>query len=163
MKLLTILSILPALTVTLFAESLPYDVENLQHQREQRIAEIDKIYRKELESLKLKYTKSGNLPVANAIAELIEELVPLDLPKTDEELREFLAGTTWEFDGERSITFLKNGKIKKSWGQLEPKWKVKDMKVYFEIKVIEFDETYSTAKEIKQIDLKGKGKLVSSR
>jgi len=163
MKRFQILTTLTILIGAATAVELPYDIKKLQIQRAQRIAEIDRTYLRELEKLKLTYTKAGNLEVVVVVERLIKELDPGDLPKTDGDLQTFLQGTAWEFDKGRTITFGKNGKLKKSWGVLEPKWRVKGMKVYFESKVLVFDETFSTVKETTKTDLHGVGKRAASK
>ena len=47
------------------AEKIPFELERLNNQRDRKIEEINQIYKKQLESLKVKYTKAGNLDAAN--------------------------------------------------------------------------------------------------
>jgi hypothetical protein len=56
------------------AQELPYDVKVLEQQRNQAVAKIDATYRTELEKMKIKYTKLGDLETANKIASLLKNL-----------------------------------------------------------------------------------------
>jgi hypothetical protein len=64
--LVTILAICPA-----FGSEIPPELERLNEQRASKIAEIDKVYMSQLESLKIKFTKAGNLDAANQVVALI--------------------------------------------------------------------------------------------
>lgn len=55
------------------AGELPYEVTQLIQKRERAVSQIDKRFSEELESLKIKYTKQGNLSAANAVARLLGE------------------------------------------------------------------------------------------
>lgn len=161
MRLLSILPIQVLLISSSIAHELPDDVEMLRIQRAQRIAEIDRNYCRALERLKIVYTRVGNRSAVDDIRKLIEDADPDDLPRTDEELRLFLTGTTWEFDGDRTIRFQEDGRVKKSWGVLVPKWRVEGLMVYFERKVLVFDETFTTVVEATKKDLQGVGMRVA--
>lgn len=56
------------------AAATPPEIEALQAQRSRKIDEINRIYQQELEKIKLKYTKLGNLDAANIAAALIKSL-----------------------------------------------------------------------------------------
>ena len=56
------------------AAETPPEIEALQAQRSRKIDEINRIYRQELEKIKLKYTKLGNLDSANIADALIKSL-----------------------------------------------------------------------------------------
>ena len=56
------------------AEALPEDVETLKAKRNQAVQKIDATYYAELEKLKVKYTKAGNLEAANRINGMLEDL-----------------------------------------------------------------------------------------
>ena len=75
----------------LAGEPLPSDIQRLVKQREDAIAKIDKTFLQELDKLKLKYAKRGDLDTANQVASLMKtvsgESIPIPLPKTKEELR----------------------------------------------------------------------------
>ncbi|MGJ8634290.1 MAG: hypothetical protein ACSHX7_10250 [Luteolibacter sp.] len=99
-----------------YAETLPHDVLHLQSQRKLALEEIDSKYRIELEKLKIKYTKTGDLEAANAIVHVLNNLKS---PSTN---KHPVIGK-WEFDSKgntRTFEFkddsnftgqlLKNGK-----------------------------------------------------
>jgi len=80
-------------------EETPAALARLQEQRDRKIAEIDRIYVRELEELKVTYTKAGRLDDALAVDAAIKSVVQ-DLDGTDEEapsipLAQFLPGTKW--------------------------------------------------------------------
>ena len=52
----------------------PPEVEALLAQRSRKIDEINRVYREELEKIKLKYTKLGNLAAANLVDSLIKQI-----------------------------------------------------------------------------------------
>jgi hypothetical protein len=53
-------------------EELPIDIQSLLNKRNQAVAKIDQTLVQELEKLKVKYTKAGELDSANATVVLIE-------------------------------------------------------------------------------------------
>ena len=53
-------------------EELPIDIQSLLNKRNQAVAKIDQTLVQELEKLKVKYTKAGELDLANATVALIE-------------------------------------------------------------------------------------------
>ena len=174
MKPLIIVSILAALLSHLLAAEIPLEVKRLQELRQQKIAEIDKIYHKELEGLKGKYLKSADLEAANEVAAELARIgdgndasgihLGRNFPKSDNDLVVYLRDTVWKFDDGKTITFQRDKTIKKSWGVLEPEWKVKDMKVWFEDKVFVFDDTFMAIELTTKVnDLRGVGKLVKNR
>ena len=68
----------PLILISLFVglssgEELPSDVQRLFGKRNEAIAKIDRTFVNELEKLKVKYTKKGDLDSANAIVTLIEQ------------------------------------------------------------------------------------------
>jgi hypothetical protein len=73
MKVMPILLAATVSFVTLVCadEALPPDVQRVIDQRAAAVAKIDKVYLQELDKLKTKYTKQGNLDVANKLMELI--------------------------------------------------------------------------------------------
>ena len=102
------------LTTLVSAGELPDDVQRLIDKRGEAIAQIDVKFVNELEKLKTKYTKAGDLDSANAIVALIEKTpvkvlnaVPAD-PEFD--------GTSWAFHNKAGrlgeLEFLAGGKIK---------------------------------------------------
>jgi hypothetical protein len=61
------------LTTFISANDLPEDVQRLISKRDLAIAQIDIRFVEELDKLKVKYTKAGDLDAANAIVSLIEK------------------------------------------------------------------------------------------
>ena len=53
---------------------VPPELQSLQEQRTREIAKIDTIYKRQLETLKRKYTKAGNLEAANQVAAVLSKL-----------------------------------------------------------------------------------------
>ena len=114
-KLATVL--LFTVTVSL-ADKLPFELERLKNQRDRKIEEINKVYKRQLELLKVKYTKAGNLDAANQVVAIIQNLSPtkeketprIVRPKDVAELKLYLAQNTWTHDGGKSVwTFYEDG------------------------------------------------------
>ncbi len=82
------------------AEKIPFELERLNDQRDRKIAEINQIYKRQLEALKVKYTKAGNLDAANRVASILEELTP-----TKEKEKE----TRWEWGSGGELVLGPNG------------------------------------------------------
>lgn len=158
MKTTIFIALMTAVFAT--AEKIPFELERLNNQRDRKIEEINQIYKKQLESLKVKYTKAGNLDAANQVAAILDGLPSARskaIPKNDKELEKWVRDTTWRFVGGKAVTFQRNGTMKKSWGVLEPKWGVKDMKIYCEGLVFVFEEDFLSLRETtgKQRSLSG--------
>lgn len=81
-------------------------------------------------------------------------------PKNDEQVRKHLSGTSWEFSGGKVITLQEDGSVLKSWGKLQPDWRVVDGKVRFEGKLLIFNENFTEVSEATAIEFKESGKLV---
>ena len=109
------------------AGELPDDVQRLIDSRARAVLRIDLKFVSELEKLKTKYTKAGNLDSANAIAALIKEtpLPDLDAKSPDSEF----VGTSWAFHNKAGqlgeLEFLTGGKIK-SVKYPSSSWKLTD-------------------------------------
>ena len=102
---------------------LPTDVQNLISKREKAIAEIDRIYVRELEELKVKYTKAGDLDSANAIVSLIEkalvnEVSPLEGEWIYRRTGTNDKGTEYRISGDFLISSAKRFKFTREAGQL---------------------------------------------
>jgi hypothetical protein len=63
MRAIFVTTLLAVTAVFAAAETIPFELERLNNQRDRKIEEINQIYKKQLESLKVKYTKVGNLDV----------------------------------------------------------------------------------------------------
>jgi hypothetical protein len=102
------------LTTLVSAGELPDDVQRLIDKRGEAIAQIDLKFVKELEKLKTKYTKVGDLDSANAIVALIEK-TPVKVVDALPDVREF-EGTSWAFHNKAGqlgeLELLAGGKIK---------------------------------------------------
>ena len=107
-------------------------------------------------------TKTGDLDAALEIKKEIEKLsekgIGIRKPKNDDELAEFVRGTSWGFSSERILTFQEDGTVLKSWGKMHPKWTVEGMKLRYEAKVLTFDDDFTELTEItkKYFDNPGK-------
>lgn len=96
-------------------EDLPSDVQWLVTKRNEAVAKIDRTFVDELEKLKVKYTKAGDLESANRTVKLIEEY-PLQIAESTLTDAEF-DGTFWEFRNKShlgNLEFLPGGKIRSS-------------------------------------------------
>jgi len=69
--LVTILAVCPA-----FGAEIPPELERLNAQRARQFSEIDKVYMSQLELLKIKFTKAGNLDAANQVVAILEKMAP---------------------------------------------------------------------------------------
>ena len=56
------------------AGEIPSEVKSLSERRDEKVKGIDRIYTKELEKLKLKYTKRGDLDGANTVVSIINKV-----------------------------------------------------------------------------------------
>lgn len=102
------------LTTLVSAGELPDDLQRLIEKRGEAIAQIDLKFVKELEKLKTKYTKAGDLDSANAIVALIEK-TPVKLSDAVSADPQF-DGTTWALHNKAGrlgeLELLPGGKIK---------------------------------------------------
>jgi len=144
---LAMISLLAAAHAT---AALPYEVTQLKAKREAEIAKIDMRYGQALESLKVRYTKDGNLEAANAVQALLDEMGPVEALVGENFIRQTVSGASWKQSGTtKVITFRSDGKISKSWGQLSPPWEVKNGKVLAE------GTEFTLSKDAKSLIAKG--------
>jgi hypothetical protein len=118
--------------------------------------------------------KAGKLDDANAIKEEIDrlkvEMSSDDVgskgrPTNDAELEAFIRGTNWRFEplagwphtGNQIIRFHEDGTIRKSHGVLTPKYYAKDMKICYEGKEFEFNESFTKLKETTKLHFMTEG------
>ena len=105
--------IIASLALSASAEDLPGDVQLLIKQRSDAIARIDKSFVRELEKLKIKYTKLADLEAAIAIDTLIKNSPVKDVAAVPSDPE--LDGTSWEFGNKSGrlgeLKFLAGGKI----------------------------------------------------
>ena len=129
---LPILFLLSALSGLASAvEDIPREVRDLQVQRETKVRDLDRIYRAELEKLKVKFTKEGNLVAANKVAALLAEPqegggAGSNSAGDSADLEKALAGTPWIYhydDALYEITFGKGGSIKDFPSWKDVKWR----------------------------------------
>ncbi|MDA7514601.1 hypothetical protein N8513_01250 [bacterium] len=97
-----ILVLLLALPSTSGGE-VPRELERLNEQRSRKIAEIDRIYKQQLETLKAKYTKAGDLNAANQVVAILRGFESDDPPT--------MAGD-WEWRGLGELILQPNGVAK---------------------------------------------------
>lgn len=77
-----VIFLMPLICFVAFGAELPPDVQRLVEQRNNAIQNIDKKFAEELDKLKVRYTKAGELDSANTIVNLIETInVPNNLSK----------------------------------------------------------------------------------
>jgi hypothetical protein len=102
------------LVVHSLGDELPDDVQALVAKRDEAISRIDITFVRELEKLKVKYTKLGDLDSANKIVELIAQYptkVENGMPSDPE-----FDNTTWEFRNKSKqlgiLDLLPGGKVK---------------------------------------------------
>lgn len=94
------------------AQSLPKEAEELLKKRQATISRLDDTLNSELEKVKVRCMKEGDLEGANAVAALIKN--PENSPAPD--ASDPLIGTVWNFLGVNGqkineFTFLKGGKV----------------------------------------------------
>lgn len=112
------------LFLTAFASAqLTGEARLLKEKRDAKIAEINRIFKAELEKIKLKELKANNADAALAIAKELGD----ETSTPSEALKNRIVNTKWKNSTNSwIITFRKDGKMKKSWGDLTPDWEVKD-------------------------------------
>jgi hypothetical protein len=71
------------LVMNCMGNELPPEAKRLEQQRNEAVLRIDSTYSKELEKIKVMYTKRGDLEAANAINELISKI---DLKEANQEI-----------------------------------------------------------------------------
>lgn len=96
-------------------EDIPIEIQRLNELRARQIEKIDKVYIEQLEALKIKYTKAGDLDAANQVVAIVKHLSP-----TDSEAKE--SKWAWGSGGELTLkpsgiathtAWNKNGKWRK--------------------------------------------------
>lgn len=82
---------------------------------------------------------------------------------TDAEIIRKLQGTRWRFQDGKMITLRADGTVDKSWGTLHPEWQVRNGKLYYESKEIEFSPDFqfmTVTTKTGKTDIKGIGQRV---
>ncbi len=95
------------------AQSLPDDAQELLKKQQVAIARLDETLNRELEKVKLRCMKDGDLEGANAVDSVIKD--PEKLPA--DAASDPLVGTVWHFLGSgrdkiNEVEFLKGGKVR---------------------------------------------------
>lgn len=115
------------------ATELPPDVDKLLKQRNEAISTLNKRYVEELERLKLKYTKKGDLETANAIVELINATGASESgdkgKRPSESLEKLLMSKVWTYksgDSVAQITFLEAGRTQTQGWIKDVKWSIEN-------------------------------------
>lgn len=113
----------------IFANELPSDAKWLTAKRAEAIEKIDRTYVKELEKLKVKYTKKGDLDSANAIVALMEDKsIPFrQKSSASSKLFDEIVNTGWKYyhpGGNNGFVLERSGTLEAErwWGIC--KWRV---------------------------------------
>jgi len=116
MKIFLPIFILVVLSSTVLhaADPIPLELELLQDQRDQKIDEINRIYKEQLEKLKIKYTKQGNLDAANKVVEILKMLPISSLPEKE---------TRWKWGSGGELVLKPNGIATHTIWKRSGKWR----------------------------------------
>jgi hypothetical protein len=106
--LVTFLAIWPT-----FGAEIPPELERLNEQRARQISEIDKVYMRQLELLKTKFTKAGNLDAANQVVAILDKMAPAK--EADKETR-------WVWSGGGELVLHPNGVATHTVWKKNGKW-----------------------------------------
>ena len=106
--------------------------------------------------------KKGDLEEAKKIEAEIkkQKLQEPSIPTNNNELQSFLAGTKWKFSDGKILTLHKDGKVRKSWGILQPVWKVSKMELQFEKHTFKFNPSFNEMKSQSTKRYQGTAKLI---
>jgi hypothetical protein len=97
----------------------PPELKRLQEQRDRKIEEIDRVYLRELETLKIRYTKQGDLESANLVNDIIQSMITDKadkLPDTGEVTR-------WEWGSGGILTLSPEGVARHTGWNQPGKWR----------------------------------------
>ena len=134
-------------SLTAGAEERSNSLEQLRFRYQLELEKLRSNYVKGLAKLVERQTKAGNIEAAVEARKELERIkrelaaAAKHPPKNDEELSKYMAGSKW-WAGTLCLTFRKDGKVDKSWGQRHPSWTVKGMNLHYEGKVFEFDADF---------------------
>ena len=110
------------------ASEIPNDVQNLLNKRHKAVESIDSKLIKELEKLKVAYTKRGDLKSANTIVGLIEEYNTAQKLSDKTVLYNKLVNSSWKWWKNERITLLSNNTALWSYnGRNTFTWKIVDV------------------------------------
>ena len=94
---LTIIALLLPISSLVAESELPYEAKQLIHKRDITFIRINKGLKRELTTLKVKYTKRGDLESANKIAEYIKELQKISEREERDDLIDSIVGVKWSW------------------------------------------------------------------
>jgi hypothetical protein len=112
--------ILFTFTLSLFQArgDTPPELKRIQEQRDRKIEEIDRIYLRELEVLKIRYTKQGDLESANLVNDIIQSLGSEEV----DELPDDGKTTRWEWGSGGILTLRPSGIATHTLWKQQGKW-----------------------------------------
>ena len=96
---------------SVIAEEPPAELKRLNEQRDREIAKIDEIYMQQLEKLKAKYLKIGDLDAANQVAGILDSFEPTAIVGN------------WHWQGLGELKLQRNGLAKFYYWKGDGKWK----------------------------------------
>jgi hypothetical protein len=140
-------------------------VAKAKDQYEQTIDAAKATYTKELNDALAQAKRDNRVDEVTAIKRILEDLNKTNdaafrdsrpIPTTPHEMKAYLDGTSWKFADGKIVTLLPTGKVKKSWGVLEPNWKVSKRILQFENKNFFFNNDFTTMEEAGKTEFKGK-------
>ncbi len=97
----------------------PPELMRLQEQRDRKIEEIDRVYLRELEALKTKLTKQGDLENANIVNDIIQSIAA----EREEEMPDAKGITRWEWGSGGILTLRPNGVATHTLWKQPGKWR----------------------------------------
>lgn len=115
------------LTLTLAANAEVREMSRLRSQRDAQVAKIDRIYIRELEKVKIKYTKAADLQSAIAVQKEIDKFNAVDSGGEDKQDKQkasvdFSKETLWKWGARETFTIRPQGRCRHSgWGG-DGKW-----------------------------------------
>lgn len=125
--------ILLCFAVSAFADTLPPDAAALKGKRDAKVAEINRLYARELDKIQKRALRDGDMKGAEAIAKEIAEAEPNPFLSGEKAVSAKLRNSQWKHEETgRILTFHEDGTASKSWGKLRPTWEVRNETIYVE-------------------------------
>ena len=152
MKMIARITIAAAFLTICTAEEAGFtssDALTAERNFEKALKNAENRYLRELGAALRVAMSKGDLAEANRIQSQLKRIDPsgngaVNIPSNDEELRDYLKDTRWKFPDGKMLTLGGNGKVKKSFGRMSPKWNAKNMVLTFdEGGAFEFAEGYT--------------------
>jgi|GEM_PF-6213000 len=134
MKFIILICLICSFSLAFSSEKeLPSEVQWLVSKRKEAVAKVDQAFVEELEKLKVKYTKTGDLEKANLVVTLIKQTKSIDGEEkisldgkwlvNEKVTRTFSGNTMIDQDGKQHSWAYQNGvitiQIGKSWEKLQ--------------------------------------------